>query len=83
MKRVDFQKDQDIGVIQSHNVKTGLTQLLAPDIQEAILFLPPTTHGRDRVLLRDLQTISLTPDWCHQRKQWTLLLSEREIDAKR
>lgn len=46
---------------------------LAPDIQEAVLFLPPTRHGRDPIILADLQSIALTADWRKQRKLWTQL----------
>src|SRR5260370_29166882 len=40
---------------------------LAPDLQEAILFLPRTERGRDRIILADLQPIAATPDWRRQR----------------
>jgi hypothetical protein len=43
---------------------------LAPDIQEAILFLPRTQHGRDPVILRDLQPIAAELDWREQRRRW-------------
>jgi hypothetical protein len=43
---------------------------LAPDIQEAILFLPRTEHGRDPVHLRMLQPIALVFDWKRQRRMW-------------
>ena len=43
---------------------------LAPDIQEAILFLPRTERGRDRIILADLQPIAATPDWRRQRRWW-------------
>lgn len=46
---------------------------LAPDIQEALLFLPATVAGRDPIILRDLQPIALTPDWRKQRKMWRSL----------
>lgn len=36
--------------------------LLAPDIQEALLFLPRTQAGSDRILLSMLQPIALVPD---------------------
>ena len=42
--------------------------LLAPDIQEAILFLPRTTSGRDPIQLRHLQPITLTACWQEQRR---------------
>ena len=44
--------------------------LLAPDIQEAILFLPRTTRGRDVVTEPDLRSIVSVPDWGKQRRMW-------------
>jgi hypothetical protein len=46
---------------------------LAPDIQEAILFLPRTEQGRDAVILADLLPIALIPDWGKQRRNWAAL----------
>jgi hypothetical protein len=43
---------------------------LAPDIQEDILFLPPTVRGRDAMTLRELQPIARTLDWRRQRALW-------------
>jgi hypothetical protein len=43
---------------------------LAPDIQEQILFLPPTLHGRDPLLLRQLQPLARVLDWQRQRALW-------------
>ena len=43
---------------------------LAPDIQEAVLFLPPTVRGRDPIILRQLQPIASAPDWRKQRRLW-------------
>jgi hypothetical protein len=47
---------------------------LAPDIQEALLFLPPTLRGRDAIILADLQPIAATFDWRKQRRLWRQLL---------
>jgi hypothetical protein len=47
---------------------------LAPDLQEALLFLPRTERGRAPLILRDLQPIASTPDWKKQRKLWAGLL---------
>jgi hypothetical protein len=47
---------------------------LAPDIQEALLFLPVVERGRDPLVLRDLQPMAMTPDWKKQRKGWGELL---------
>ena len=50
---------------------------LAPDIQEAILFLPRTVRGRDPITERDLRPIATIPDWEHQREMWAGLARER------
>lgn len=42
--------------------------MLAPDIQEEILFMPRVSIGRDPVHLRQLQPIALVPDWRKQRQ---------------
>ena len=47
---------------------------LAPDIQEALLFLPPTQRGRDPILLADLMPIAALLDWRKQRRLWRQLL---------
>ena len=44
--------------------------LLAPDIQEQILDLPPITNGRDPISERALRRIVAEPDWEHQRTLW-------------
>lgn len=45
-------------------------RLLAPDIQEQLLFLPRIDRGRGSIHLRQLQTIAAVPDWRKQRKLW-------------
>ena len=47
---------------------------LAPDIQEALLFLPPTLRGRDAIILADLMPIAACIDWRKQRRLWRKLL---------
>ena len=61
-----------------HVTRARVTQvmnltLLAPDIMEALLFLPPVARGRDPLVLRDLQPLAATPDWKKQRKTWAAL----------
>jgi integrase len=46
---------------------------LAPDLQEAVLFLPPTVRGRDPLILRDLLALAAAYDWRKQRKMWRRL----------
>ena len=53
--------------------------LLAPDIQEEILFLPLTMEGRDSINERDLRPISAVPFWNRQRKMWANLLLDRGL----
>jgi hypothetical protein len=51
---------------------TNLT-LLAPDIQEAILFLPRVHSGRDSITERQLRPIAAELDWARQREMWCQL----------
>ena len=41
---------------------------LAPDIQEALLFLPQVNEGRDPVSERELREIVAEMDWKRQRR---------------
>jgi hypothetical protein len=49
---------------------------LAPEIQEALLFLPPTQRVRDAIILADLQPIAAAVDWRKQRRLWRRLLPD-------
>lgn len=49
---------------------------LAPDIQEAILFLPRTVSGRDPITERALRQVSSLADWGRQRQLWRRLQSD-------
>ena len=65
-----------------HISRARLTQilnltLLAPDIQETILFLPPIQRGPDPIKERDLRSIVAEPDWQKQRRMWRQLLRRR------
>jgi len=44
--------------------------LLAPDVQEALLFLPKIEKGRDRINERTLRVIAAEPIWDRQRELW-------------
>jgi hypothetical protein len=48
---------------------------LAPDIQEALLFLSLTVRGRDPIILADLQPITAAFDWRKQRRLWRRLVT--------
>lgn len=47
--------------------------LLAPDIQEELLFLPRIERGRDALGLRKFQAIAAQADWDVQRTMWAEL----------
>lgn len=50
---------------------------LAPDIQEALLFLPRTLEGRDPIREKDLRPIAAVPHWNRQHKMWARLVARR------
>ena len=47
---------------------------LAPDIQEAILFLPRTVRGRNPIQMYDLLPLTTVLDWKTQRRLWEQVL---------
>ena len=51
--------------------------LLAPEIQEEILFLPKTAKGHDPIKFRHLQALALERDWGRQRVSWKKHCSRR------
>jgi hypothetical protein len=58
-----------------HVTRARLTQImnllcLAPDIQEALLFLSATERGRDAITERELRPIAAVADWRKQRRIW-------------
>ncbi|HTU24755.1 MAG TPA: hypothetical protein VMF30_05130 [Pirellulales bacterium] len=64
----------------AHVSRARITQImnllmLAPDIQEAILFLPPVVRARDPIHLLQIQPIALLPEWRKQRQLWKQLLA--------
>jgi hypothetical protein len=70
----DYSTLADVG----HVSRARITQivnltLLAPDIQEAILFLPAIKQGPDRITERDLRPLAAEPDWGRQREMWARL----------
>ena len=53
--------------------------LLAPEIQEEILFLPLTHGGRDVLSERTIRSVATVPDWRKQRAIWWELKSKRQV----
>jgi hypothetical protein len=54
---------------------------LAPDIQEAILFLPLVDEGRDRVTERDVRRVMRSLDWGVQRGMWLKINVSRSSES--
>jgi hypothetical protein len=57
--------------------------LLAPDIQEQILFLQAVNRGRDPIHLSRLQPVAGIPNWSKQRRLWTALVRDRVNQERR
>lgn len=58
-----------------HVTRARITQImnllhLAPDIQEALLFLPRVQRGKDPIQERQLRPIAAVPGWRKQRRLW-------------
>ena len=49
---------------------------LAPDLQQEILFWPPTLRGKDRLQMRQVLPIAAVADWKKQRQRWRELRGE-------
>jgi hypothetical protein len=66
----------------AHVSRARITQItnllvLAPDIQEALLFLPRTHRGRDPIHLQQLQPLAAVLEWKQQRILWRTLPASR------
>jgi len=69
-----------------HVTRARVTQimnllLLAPDIQEAILFLPPTTKGRDPIVENDIKPLLRTLSFRKQREHWAIITAAHSQSA--
>lgn len=58
-----------------HVTRARVTQImnmlyLAPDIQEAILYLPRVSEGRATIVERHIRPIVAEPEWAKQRLLW-------------
>lgn len=69
-----------------HVTRARVTQImnllqLAPDIQEAILFLPRTAKGRDPIREIMVRPIAAQADWRNQRRLWKGLMFDQRVDS--
>lgn len=60
----------------------NLTQL-APDIQEAILNLEPSTDHVPRFREREVRAIAILPSWEKQRTEWNRILKRLKLGSVR
>jgi hypothetical protein len=44
--------------------------MLAPEIQETLLFLPRLSEGKPDISEKSLRTLTMLDDWDDQRKIW-------------
>ncbi|MBI5864791.1 MAG: hypothetical protein HZB38_09830 [Planctomycetes bacterium] len=58
------------GVTRARLTQIMNLTLLAPDIQEALLFLPRTLRGRNPITEPELRAVAAVPDWRKQRRMW-------------
>ena len=81
-----FQDLLDTGVVRTQMELAALTRLttaritqimnllvLAPDIQEEILFMPAVTKGSAPITERDLRPLLKTLAWSEQREHWAAI----------
>lgn len=54
---------------------------LAPDIQQAILDLEPTTDRVPRFREGEIRQIAIAPNWATQRKAWKRLVNRRNASG--
>lgn len=74
----DFAAIAELGHVTRARVSQVVNLLnLAPDIQEAILFLPPVRGDREAVSERALRVIAAEADWDSQRRAWAELGSRQ------
>ena len=59
-----------LGLSRARVTQLSALLLLAPEIQQAILDLPPVTNSRDPLSERALRLIVAEPDWNRQLELW-------------
>lgn len=71
-----------IGVVSRARVTQIMNLvLLAPDIQEEILFLPLRKKGRDAITEHDVRDICAAADWKKQRRLWKKMKEARGVEV--
>ena len=74
----DFAEIAELGQVTRARVSQIVNLLnLAPDIQEAILFLPLVGGEREAVSEREVRVVAAEVDWGRQRQRWQNLKGSR------
>lgn len=63
------------GVTRARLTQIMNLTLLAPDIQEELLYLPRTTCGKDLIVERHVRPVAAVYDWHKQRRLWRKLVA--------
>jgi hypothetical protein len=80
LRRAEVKDLADIARL-GHVTRARATQvmnllMLAPDIQESLLFLPEVEAGRDPVREWQIRPIAAEPLWSRQRRMWRKLIAD-------
>jgi hypothetical protein len=74
---IDYSQLAQLGYVSRARITQIMNLLLlAPDIQEQILFLVPASGRRDAVRLAQLQPIARISDWNQQRRLWVTTFTD-------
>ncbi len=75
----DFSELARLGHVTPPRISQIMSLLqLAPDIQEALLFLPRTVKGRDPVMERQIYPVVASLDWGSQRRAWSRVVGHTD-----
>ena len=78
-----YQELSELGKVSRARISQIMKlRLLAPDVQEAILFLQAHMQNRDPVSERDLRSIVAEVSWSRQRAMWAKLVQERGLSER-
>ena len=80
VRRGELASNAEVALL-GHVTRARVSQImsllnLAPDLQEALLFLPRTERGRDPLILRDLLPLTAILEWGRQRHRWAERLAK-------
>ena len=70
----DLEQLATIGNVRQPRISQILSlTMLAPEIQETLLFLPRLSEGKPEISEKSLRKITMLDDWDEQRKVWKVI----------